>query len=163
MKAQLTYLLLACLLLLSACTSSDGECRKSKDVVVGVSLYKTVFDAQTETYVSSPITEQMTIKGLLNDSILYNGQSLSNFVLPLHALQPATSFVLQRGTFESDTIVIFHENTNNFISLECGCFVYHTLQAIATTTHQIDSLVIDIPSVQNVAQKHLRIYYKVNK
>ena len=162
MKAHVTYLLVACLLFFTACTSSDGECRKSKVVVMGVSLYKTIFDADAEAYVTSPITERLTIKGVTNDSILYNDQPVSSFVLPLHALQPVTSFVVQRGTLGTDTIVIFHENSTNFISLECGCFVYHTIQTTSTTTHQIDSLVIENSAVQNVTEKHLRIYYHVN-
>ena len=74
----------------------------------------------------------MTIKGLNNDSILYQEQSLSSFNLPLHALQSTSAFVLQRGVLEPDTIVISHENVNQFISLECGCFVYHTIKSTAT-------------------------------
>lgn len=159
----MTYLLLICLLVLVACTSSDGECRKNRVVVMGVSLYKTVFDADAEAFVTSSTTEKMTIKGLDNDSLLYNDQSLSSFDLPLRVLEPTSSFVLQRGILGTDTIVIFHENTNNFISLECGCFVYHTIKETATTTHQIDSVVIENTYVQNVSEKHLRIYYHVNE
>ena len=162
MKHKLTYTLVLCLLVLVGCTASDGECRKEKVVVMGVSLYETVFNTEKEAFVSSPTKEKMTIKGLNNDSILYQEQSLSSFNLPLHALQSTSAFVLQRGVLEPDTIVISHENVNQFISLECGCFVYHTIKSTATTTHQIDSLVIENTYVQNVSENHLRIYYRVN-
>lgn len=163
MKHKLTYLIILYLLVLVGCTASDGECRKDKVVVMGVSLYKTVFDAETEAFVSSPTTEKMTIQGLDNDSILYQEQSSSTFNLPLRALQSTSSFILQRGVLQSDTMVIFHENVNKFISLECGCFVYHTIKNVVTTTHQIDSVVIENTYVQNVSEKHLRIYYRVNQ
>ena len=162
MKHKLTYILFLYFLILVGCTASDGECRKEKVVVKSVSLYKTVFNTQEEAFVSSSTTEKMTIQGLGNDSILYHEQSLSTFNLPLHALQSTSAFVLQRGALEPDTIVISHENVNQFISLECGCFVYHTIQGATTTTHQIDSLVIENTYVQNVSENHLRIYYRVN-
>ena len=68
MKHKLTYTFFLCLLLLVGCTASDGECRKEKVVVMGVSLYKTVFNTEKEAFVSSPTKEKMTIKGLNNDS-----------------------------------------------------------------------------------------------
>jgi len=162
LKYRLTYALVFCLLILVGCTASDGECRKDNVVVMSVSLYKTVFNTEKDAFVSSPTTERMTVRGLDNDSILYHEQMVSTLNLPLRALHNSSSFILQRGFLASDTIVIFHDNVNKFISLECGCFVYHTLKSTTTTTHQIDSLVIENSYVQNVAEKHLRIYYRAN-
>ncbi len=147
-------------LLFAACNGNDKTCRKERTIVVGVSLYKTTYDENTEMYVISPTTEKLTIQGIDSDSILYDDASLSKFNLPLHTQRDTTSFLLQRDSIGADTLTIFHRNETEFISLECGCFVYHTIENALSSLHQIDSVIIENTSVQNVAENHLRIYYR---
>lgn len=160
MKYRVIYVVLIPLLV-SACAANDGECRKEKIVTVGVSNYKTVYNSTSEEFVSSALTERFTIYGLDEDSLLYDTKSLSSYELPLHTLQNRSSFVLQRDTLGADTLTIIHQNNPQFISLECGCFVYYTIQDVVYTVHQIDSVVITNTYVQNVAENHLKIYYRV--
>ena len=145
---------------LVACNGNDTVCRKEKTVVMGVALYKTTYNAATEKFITTPTSEKLTVFGVDNDSVLYDVTAVSALALPLRVNADSTAFVLQRDTLGADTLIIRHANDTNFISLECGCFVYHTITSVAATAHQIDSVVVEKETVQNVAENHLRLYYR---
>lgn len=49
----------------------------------------------------------------------------------------------------TDTLTINHQNTNYFISEECGCLVFHTIESIQYTKSRIDSAYIYNPNITN--------------
>lgn len=162
MKNALKTIFFAALaLVLAACNgSNDGTCYKERNVAVGVALYKAEYNESQESYVVSPVTEQLTVQGLDNDSTLYKARSLNAVSLPLRIQADSSVFVLQRDSTGTDTLVIFHTNENNFISMECGCFVFHTIKDVQVTANQIDSAVVLDSKVNNVSGTHLRLYYR---
>lgn len=154
-------LLATLVLALAACNgSNDGTCYKERNVAVGVALYKTEYNESQERYVVSPVTEQLTVQGLDNDSLLCKARSLSTLSLPLRITVDSSVFTLQRDSTGIDTLVIYHTNEKNFISLECGCFVFHTIKSVQVTANQIDSAILSDTKVNNVAGTHLRLYYR---
>ena len=67
--------------------------------------------------------DSVSIQGVGQDSILYNNKkSVREVSLPLHKTQNKTQFIFSSGSL-IDTLTIEHINTENFISLECGCFI----------------------------------------
>lgn len=163
-KRLKTILIAATACALAACSgSNDGTCYKERNVVAGVALYKAEYSDSQESYVLSSTTEQITVQGLDNDSTLYKATSLSSFSLPLRIKADSSVFVLQRDSTGTDTLTIFHTNENNFISMECGCFVFHTIKDVQATANQIDSVVLLETRVENVSNTHLRLYYRVKK
>ena len=160
-KIAIFFVLIA---LLAACSSSNSStCMKESKVVAGVALYKCEYNSEQEVFTSSPITETLTVQGVGSDSVLYASWSVSSIELPLHINVDSTQFVVQRDSTGTDTLTIFHTNEQNFISMACGCFVYHTITDVRTTTNQIDSAVIYDARVENISNTHLRLYFKIAK
>ena len=57
-----------------------------------------------------------------------------------------------------DTLYIQHTPRQQFISMACGCAVYHTITAAWSTDPRVDSVSIINASVETVAQDNLCIY-----
>lgn len=57
-----------------------------------------------------------------------------------------------------DTLFIQHTPRQQFISLACGCAVYHTITAAWSSDSRVDSVSIINASVESVAQDNLCIY-----
>jgi hypothetical protein len=60
--------------------------------------------------------------------------------------------------FQTDTIDIYHTNTEEFISLECGCVVSNTIVGVAQTTNRIDSIIVVSPEVNLQSGNNIKIY-----
>ncbi|MGM9817660.1 MAG: DUF6452 family protein [Paludibacteraceae bacterium] len=147
--------------LLIAC-NNDTECRQERYVAMGIKLFQTKFDANEEAYVVSDFTpDSITIYGVDNDSILYYKKQNNVFDLPLRKTEPISRFVLYANGYY-DTITVFHENTDNYLSMECGCVVFANIKAVVPTNNRIDSAIIRIPEVVNVSATHVELYYKAD-
>lgn len=112
--------------------------------------------------------DTLTGKFSLVDSILYNNKKkVSTIDLPLNNLltksNPSknlptqSTFVLKFNT-TVDTMTIYHTNINDYLSLECGCIVTHTIDTIITTNHFIDSVQIKIHDVNTINAENIRLY-----
>lgn len=137
---------------LQACTP-DEQCRKESIVNMEINFY------DKSTLKKTPI-DSITIYGVDNDSILYNNQkNVSSVALPLQKTKNETQYVFKNGKY-NDTLTIQHTNSNNFISIECGCFVYHNITGIDFTHTWIDSIAIINPDVTttNYEDEHLQIF-----
>ena len=155
--------------MLSVACSADKECRQDGSVYMNVlftgdslqlttdsarlAVDSTACDTVTFTTVSG-----MVIQGLGRDSILYGGGAISKAYLPLRPDTTLTAYVLQyNGLF--DTLYVLHQNDLRFISLACGCFVFHTIDSAYAAGTFIDSAVIINTAVSTVNEEHLRVYF----
>lgn len=57
-----------------------------------------------------------------------------------------------------DTLYIQHTPRQQFISMACGCAIYHTITAAWSSDPRVDSVSIINASVESVAQNNLCIY-----
>ena len=73
--------------------------------------------------------------------------------MQLSAYQVDTNYVTT-----TDTIDFYHTNTEEFISLECGCIVTNSIIGISQTTHRIDSIVLVSPEVNLKSENNIKIY-----
>ena len=106
--------------------------------------------------------DSITVRGLGNDSLLYdNKTSLTSIFLPLRTDSNLTAYEL-RAYNRTDTLYIRHDNNVNFISLACGCFVYHELTDISFAGTLIDSLNILNATIENYKQDNLRLYMSLH-
>jgi hypothetical protein len=112
------------------------------------------------------IIDSLTVQGLridstghyqLVDSILYNRQSESSINLPLNNFKPKSTFKIKFNTI-LDTMTIFHANLNDYLSLECGCIVTHSIDSVNITKHYIDSVRIKIRDVNTTNAENIRLY-----
>ncbi len=128
-------------------------------------IYRMVFDGSIERFVPEKYSIPISLNGLGRDSLLYDSISTSTLDIPLQKLDTISSFVftttIQVDTnyvTVTDTIDFYHTNTEEFISLECGCIVTNSIIGISQTTHRIDSIVLVSPEVNLKSENNIKIY-----
>jgi len=102
--------------------------------------------------------DSITILGIGSNDTLYNNEkNVKKIVLPLHNYQDSTQYVLlYHGT--SDTMTILHSNTQDFVSVECGCIYDHDLLSLHSTEHWIDSVEIVETGIRRQGETNIRIW-----
>jgi hypothetical protein len=155
-------------LLITSC-ATDEQCRTNKDVEMGIGFYHVVVDDSTKVVTRSSLSiDSLTIRGLkydslsqkytYADSVLYNNsKSTSKVYLPLHKFNVESKFEV---TFNQtkDTITVLHENINDYLSLECGCMIIHTIDTLLTTNHFVDSIRIKQHNVNTNNVENIQLY-----
>jgi hypothetical protein len=59
---------------------------------------------------------------------------------------------------QMDTLYIQHTPRQQFVSMACGCAVYHTISAAWSSDPRVDSVTIINAAVETVAQENICIY-----
>ncbi len=154
-----TGLLLLFSFLLFSC-NEDG-CTESTDVNMNVYFYSAstrmafTFDSLSVLGIGQP-----------KDSLLYNkSTSVKTLALPLHISGTTTAYLLNYGKSNgasvalSDTIRIFHQNRSQFISKDCGCSVFATIDSIRYTRHRLDTVIVVNQEITNQIAENVQIFY----
>ena len=147
------------LLLLCEC-STDSECRQTESVrcVVVFSCDSVVSNADTTYTATFTTIDSVTVQGVGTDSVLYSNQkSVSKLSLPLRSDTTLTKYLLTLNS-QLDTLVIKHENNDYFVSLACGCFVFHEVDTAFGTTGLIVNSEVLNTAVQNAEQNNIKLY-----
>lgn len=136
-------------------------------VSMKVENYEAVFDSTGDNATLRQRTLPLSIGGVGVDSILYDSVSLSEFNVPLKVFDTISQFRIMRTdtVLPADTLSVYHDNSMEFLSLECGCITYHTLRRVETTTHIIDSIIIlngDVKTSIESSGTNLRIYFRTD-
>jgi len=149
---------------------ADTECRQSSAVYLNVVFMgdslrqstdslKLSFDSLAQDTIRFSTVTGMEIHGLGRDSILYEASDVITTVhLPLRPDSTHTDFVF-RYNGATDTVSILHDNDMQFISLACGCFVFHTIEGLNGTRHFMDSAHILNDAVTTSADTHMRFFF----
>lgn len=152
---NIIYLCTLCLTLWFQACTPDDQCRKESIVNMEITFYN-------DSTLKKASVDSITIYGVDNDSILYNNQkSVSSVALPLQKTKNETQYVFTNGKY-TDTLTIQHTNSDNFISIECGCFVYHNITDVHSKKTWIDSIAVINPDVTttNYEDEHLQIFMR---
>lgn len=158
MKITVCYtIFLVCLIaLLGACTS-DTTCRKDMTVSAIMTLQADSLNAQGHS-VKYTAWDSVTVQAIDNETyILYNNKNIKKIPLFLCPDTTITAFLM---TFHNQTDTLFVEHTPRqyFVSLACGCAVYHTITAAWSTDYRVDSIQIVNANVENAVQENLCLY-----
>ena len=158
MKITVCYtIFLVCLIaLLGACTS-DTTCRKDMTVSAIMTLQADSLNAQGHS-VKYTAWDSVTVQAIDNETyILYNNRNIKKIPLFLRPDTTITAFLM---TFHNQTDTLFVEHTPRqyFVSLACGCAVYHTITAAWSTDYRVDSIQIVNANVENAVQENLCLY-----
>lgn len=90
----------------------------------------------------------VTVRGIGSDSVLYNqSKNLKLLSLPLRVDTNITQFSIEYKQ-QADTLSIRHINNYQYISLACGCSVYHVIDSVWSTQHFIQAANITDSDVQ---------------
>lgn len=158
----INIVILGLLALAFVACEADRECRQDSGIGLNVvfqgdslqlNAEGTAFDTIRFTSVSG-----MTLHGAGVDSLLMNGSAASSVKLPLRPDTTFSDFVLEYNGYV-DTMRVLHLNDMQFVSLACGCFVYHTIENVRCTHAFVDSVVILNSAVSATKDPHLRLYF----
>ncbi len=142
---KFTKLIFFILLIVFVSSCSDDECRTETDVHLYASL--------------SIKADSIWVKATDSDSILYNNKkSVQTTQIPLKKFGSESVFIYRINTL-SDTIHIYHSNYDYLIDYSCGCQVFHTIDSIRHTNHQIEKIEIINSSVTNANEENIKIYF----
>lgn len=167
MKNLYRFFILSLVCLLSfSCGQGDDECRFEQYIAMQVGIYTERVDAEADsTWIQSLAIDSLTIQGLNIDSLLINGKGISTTELFLNKLARQSDFVFsfidkKEKTEIKDTISLFYDTQEDFISFECGIATSFTLSdKIETTHHFIDSIRIIKPEINTTITENVQIFH----
>lgn len=145
-----------CTTFLMACTT-DTTCRKDMEVAMLVSLQADSINAKGHA-VKYNKWDSITLEVIgKNELLIDNRKGLSKLSLPL---RPDTTISAFLFTFheQTDTLFVTHTPRQYFVSLACGCAIYHTITDAWSTDSRVDSVQIINANVENAMQENLRIH-----
>lgn len=100
--------------------------------------------------------DSVAVVGIGND-IGLQGRGIKTMGLELRPDTTLTMYLMQYHD-QIDTLYIQHTPTLHFVSLACGCAVYHTITAAWSSDARVDSVSIINASVETTPQENLCIY-----
>jgi len=150
--------------------AGDETCTQTKYVKLTVNFYHpNPLDSILSNRIVASIIDSLTVQGLRKDtlgkyttvdSILYNNQkNVSTINLPLNNFSTSSIFKIKFNTI-TDTMTITHSNLNDYLSLECGCIITHSIDTVVMTHHYIDSVRIKIHDVNTINAENIRLFNK---
>ena len=157
-KQSLLHIIIAicCTLFFGACTA-DTTCRKDMAVAMVVTLQSDSINSKGHmvkytTWDSITVVIPQTL-----DSLLKNQKTVTKIPLPLKPDTTISTFLM---TFHNQTDTLFVEHTPRqyFVSLACGCAIYHTITAAWSTDPRVDSVQIINANVEDAVQENLCIH-----
>ena len=158
LKTNNTYILfiIACAatILLTAC-EPETTCHQELGTAVQITLDATYTNAEgVETHTSQ--WDSIAVVGVDNSV----GMIGNNIIAMGLELRPDTTITKYLFLYHDqiDTLYIQHTPRQQFISLACGCDVYHTILAAWSSDSRVDSVAIINASVEKESQENLRIY-----
>jgi hypothetical protein len=121
-------------------------------------IYHVTVNSTTKTRTAALLNiDSIKIRGINVDSIIKTKGS--TITLPLDKFSEESKYQI---TFNNvtDTVTISHSNFDTYLSLECGCIKTHTINAVQTTNHFLDSVAIIIHDVNTStsAKEHIKLY-----
>ncbi len=163
---QILYTIITGSIFLFSC-ANDEECRMDRYVEMHAGFYTITLNTSTnvETETTLTLTDSLSIRGIGVDSFLYYNAAIKEPLnLPLNKLTDLSEFVFSfkdtLNNIVSDTVSIYYENHEQYLSFECGCINTFTIDSImsGTTNHYIDSIVINFKEVNTVNVENIKIY-----
>jgi hypothetical protein len=150
---QITIVLLALILALSAHSCSDKACYEEMDPLLYTSLLESGTGdskkADSVRVIAATPSGQVT---------LFKQNAVTFFTLPLDPANDLSEFyVIVNGV--SDTVVLTYTRRPHLVSAECGYTFLSDLTGLRTTHNIIDTLIIENKSVSLDGEKNLRLFY----
>ena len=138
---------IASLFILGACSNIDCPLDNVVEMTCGL------YSAEKKT--SLKLTDTLTVMPLHSDSVLLNrAQNVSSFVLPLSYAGDVDTLLFRfsnaEGRSATDTLWIGKTNQKHFESSDCPLSIFHTLQTVRWSSHDISVMPVTIDSVSLV-------------
>lgn len=150
------YLLICLLGTLSSCEPDTTCYDRNLDthVIITLSADSVGIDGNTHAY---DAWDSLYIQGVGAETVLYSPTPLRQIGLRLRPDTTETAFLILYHD-QLDTLVITHTPRLHYVSLACGCAVYHTITGARSSDTRVDSVSVVNASVETTEQENLRIY-----
>ena len=140
------------------CFSCEEFCEESNRTAVVVNFYDSAGEL---------LKVKVAMSGIENDSLLYNGQTVSQVLLPINAAADSMRYTLKNDTFPVDTIILRYKRHIGFISSECGCVAFAEIEGEPEITRNtVTNIIVNNPNVKTVSYRegvvnaeNIKIYY----
>lgn len=149
------YFLCFLLCSLFASCEPDTTCHQELETAAQISLSADSITTTGDT-VHYTQWDSLLVVGVGND-IGMNGKKIKTISLELRPDTNLTKYLMLYHN-QIDTLYILHTPRQQFISMACGCAVYHTIIAAWSSDPRVDSVSIINASVESIAQENLCIY-----
>ena len=159
---------IAMVFLIAACTS-ETTCHKDMTVNMVVTLQAdslnekqhnvryTSWDSITVQIVGENIILWDNKKGVKQLPLFLHPTSQDPNVLETDTNSIITAFAMTYH-LQTDTLYVEHTPRQYFVSLACGCAIYHTILNAWSSDPRVDSVQIINANVENAVQENLRIH-----
>lgn len=117
-----------------------------------VTVYDTLDDGSIE--------EKVVHDSLIHDTLINREANAESFKVPL-SYNSRTEFIFAYQHARPDTIRITHRNIPYFMNLDCGTMMFYEVQQVTSTRHQLDSVQITNPKIDNNEKENIKIYFTV--
>ena len=160
-KIALSVVFLASMVAFFSC-DTDENCRRDRYIVLSVDFRKAEIDTLGVQKLSSFSVDSVTVSGFENDSVLYNNKKkISKIDLPLNRFSEQSLFEITLND-TIDTLIVWHRNTEQYLSFECGCIITHLIDSIGITGHFVDSVSIKNNEVNTLNATNIELYRHYN-
>lgn len=95
------------------------------------------------------------------DSVVLNQMvNASEVLFPLSYTHTTDTFVFAYGDGMCDSLYISHANIPTLVSIDCGTAMYHTITAVGSTHHWIDTLILNASEVNYDERENIQVIYR---
>ena len=151
------YIVLGLAMWLWAC-EPDATCYQEMTTNMIVTLQADSVDAEGNTH-TYQTWDSLYVQGVGSATTLYSPNSIRQLALELRPDSTETAFLmLYHGRI--DTLVVTHTPRLQYVSMACGCAVYHTITNARSSDNRVDSILIINANIETSEQENLRIYMR---
>lgn len=142
-----------------SCSQDANTCLQPIDVSLRIGAYKYADASHKDSLLPNPIVK------VIGDSIktwVQNQKNSSKFALTLNPKADSTKYTFQidASNVSTDTIIFYYSRSLHFVSVACGYTYYFTINKVAATHHDLDSVAINNVSVnENATIEHVKLFY----
>lgn len=148
---KISHLLISLFVLILASCGEDETCREDREVYMQAGIFNLVNNAALS-------VDSITVFEPGNDSILYkNRKNINTLRLPLSTTTDMSMYICRFNQF-TDTLYIYHTNTEYFLSFNCGTIMTHRIDTILTTNHYISKITVNQALVNNYHVQNIQIF-----
>ena len=149
---------LATLLLVMGMAACSGEdCPINNTVQGKMAFYNQYGEAVT-------YTDTFTVRVVRpqGDSVVLNRMTnVSEVLFPLSYTHGTDTIVFAYGAGAvPDSLYISHANIPTLVSVDCGTAMFHTITAVSSTHHWIDTLIVKSPEVNYDERENIQVIYR---
>lgn len=157
MKYLLKTILLTLLIGSAIACSEEPDCTDSSRRYLYCNIYTTDSEygiAQRDTL------DSLSVTAFYTDSVILNRENdVTTLTLPLRYTADSTELVFHYAAGVTDTLVMRHNNTPYFLSMDCGYQMQHSVTSISYSRHRLDSIHISNPDANIYGTENLQLFY----